>query len=69
VRPGDVFVAYRYVELDKRLYHYPKESDKLENARTAIGELIVLKVGERGSTALVTYASDALVLGDAVERR
>ena len=37
--------------------------------RTAIGELVVLKVEERASTALVTYASDGLSLGDVVERR
>jgi hypothetical protein len=70
VKPGDVFIAYRDVYLDKRLYHYPHDSDdKLRSARRAIGELLVVKVGERGSTALVTYASDALALGDAVERR
>jgi hypothetical protein len=31
--------------------------------------LIVLKVGEKASSALVTYSSDALSLGDFVERR
>jgi hypothetical protein len=69
VRPGDVFIVYRNVELDRRLYNVPKEASKLQNARRAVGELIVVKVGERAATAVVSYASDGLVLGDAVERR
>ena len=69
VKPGDVFVVYRNVELDGRLYKVPKEAKKLKGVRTAIGELVVLKVEERASTALVTYASDGLSLGDAVERK
>jgi hypothetical protein len=68
-KSGDVFIAYRNAVLDGRLYKLPDDAKKLKGARTAIGELIVLKVGERGSTALVTYASDALTLGDVVERR
>jgi hypothetical protein len=68
-KPGDVFIAYRNLDLDKRLYSFPIEAAKLKGTRAAIGELILIKVGERGSTALVTYASDALALGDAVERR
>jgi hypothetical protein len=35
----------------------------------AIAEVAVLKVEEKSSTALVTYSTDALVLGDRVERR
>ena len=69
VKPGDVFVVYRDVTVDNRLYSLPKEAKKLKDVRTAIGELIVLKVEERASTALVTYASDGLSLGDVVERR
>ena len=69
VKPGDIFIVYREIDLDQRLYDLPKEVEKLKRTRTAIGELIVLKAGERASTALVTYASDALVPGDAVERR
>lgn len=69
VKAGDVFLVYRNVEVDKRLYDVPKEAQKLKGTRTAVGEMIVLKVGERASTALVTYASDVLVQGDAVERR
>jgi hypothetical protein len=69
VNPGDIFIVYRDVTFDKTLYPYPKEIEKLKGQRLAIGELIVVKVGERASTALVTYSSDALSLGDAVERR
>jgi len=69
VKPGDVFVVYRNLAQDKRLYNIPKEAKKLKDVRTAVGELVVLKVEERASTALVTYASDGLSLGDAVERK
>ena len=69
VKPGDIFIAYRNVEFDRQLYPFPKEINKLKGQRTAIGELIVVKVGERASTALVTYSTDALSLGDSVERR
>jgi hypothetical protein len=69
VNAGDSFIVYRQLEMDDRLYDFPKEANKLATARRAVGELIVLKVGERAATALVTYASDGLALGDAVERR
>ena len=69
VKPGDVFIAYRTENIDRRLFSYSKEVNKLQGQRTAIGELIVLKVGEKASSALVTYSSDALSLGDSVERR
>ena len=69
VKPGDVLIVFRDVELEKRIYDLPKEASRLKGSRTAIGEMIVVKVGERASTAVVTFASDALALGDAVERR
>jgi hypothetical protein len=69
VQPGDVFIVYRTIDLDERLTRLPEEARKLRGTRTAIGELIVVKTGERASTAVVTYASDALALGDSVERR
>ena len=69
VKPGDLFIVYRGEQLDHRLFSYPKEVEKLRGQTAAIGELIVLKVGEKASTALVTYSSDALSLGDFVERR
>ncbi len=69
VNAGDIFIVFREMQFDERLYNVPREAQKLRGIRTAIGELIVIKVNERASTALVTYASDALSLGDAVERR
>ena len=69
VKPGDIFIAYRSEAFDRRLFSYSKDVNKLKGQRTAVGELIVLKVGEKASTALVTYSSDALSLGDSVERR
>ena len=69
VKPGDIFIAFKTVGLDGQLYRLPKEAERLRNQRVAVGELIILKVGERASTALVTYATDGIALGDAVERR
>jgi hypothetical protein len=69
VKPGDVFIAYRTEQFDRRLFPYSKDVNKLKRQRRAIGELIVLKVGEKASSALVTYSSDSLSLGDVVERR
>lgn len=69
VNAGDVFVVYRPVELDGQLYALPKESKKLEDHQTAVGELVILKVEERASTALVTYAMAGVSAGDSVERR
>jgi hypothetical protein len=34
-----------------------------------IGELVVIKVRERAATALVTFTSDGVSLGDLVELR
>ena len=69
VKPGDVFIVFRDVETEQRLYDLPKEVSRLKKTHNAIGELIVVKVGERAATALVTYAADGLALGDSVERR
>jgi hypothetical protein len=69
VKPGDLFIAYRIESFDRRLFSYSKDINKLRAQRTAIGELVVLRVGEKASSALVTYSSDALSLGDFVERR
>lgn len=69
VKPGDSFIIYKNVNPDERLYDLPKESDKVKSARRAVGELIVLKVEERASSALVTYATEEISLGDSVERR
>jgi LysM domain len=69
VKPGDLFIVYRDVDIHRTLYHYPKEVKKLKNARVAVGELLVVKVAERAATALVTYSTDGLILGDTIEPR
>jgi hypothetical protein len=70
VKPGDIFIVYRGIDFDQRLFPGDEEElEKLKNARTAVGEIIVMQVGERASSALVTYATDALSLGDEIERR
>jgi hypothetical protein len=69
VRVGDQFIVFQRTNLDNRLYTLPEETRLLRQERRAVGELIVLKTGERASTALVTYAADALSAGDPVERR
>jgi hypothetical protein len=61
VKPGDLFIAFRDVPADLR--------ENGEKARTAVAELVILKVEERASTALVTYSDDAVGQGDVVERR
>jgi hypothetical protein len=68
-KPGDLFIVYRYVDIHRTLYHYPKEVKKLKNVRMAVGELLVVKVAERAATALVTYSTDGLILGDTIEPR
>jgi hypothetical protein len=69
VKPGDLFIVYRHLETDDALYKLPHDVKKITVGRAAIGELLIVKVGERAATALVTYASDGLTMGDAVERR
>jgi hypothetical protein len=69
VRPGDVLMVSRAVEIDRQLYKVPSEADRLEGHRTAIGEIVLLKVNERASTALVTYSMEGISAGDFVERR
>ena len=67
VKPGDFFIVFRDVELKDGSRVTGREIR--EKAKTAIGEVVVLKVEERASTALVTYSDDVIVLGDVVERR
>jgi hypothetical protein len=69
VNLGDLFIIYRHVEIDERLFPAPREVKRLEYSPAAIGELIVVRVGERASAAFVTYATDAVTLGDIVEHR
>ena len=69
VQLGDLFIIYRHVDFDQRLFPAPREVKRLDYSPAAIGELIVVRVGERASAALITYATDAVTLGDIVERR
>ena len=69
VKPGDLFLVYRTPDLDHRLFPNPPEVEKIEHVYSAVGEVMVVKTGERAATAVVTYATDALYLGDEVELR
>jgi hypothetical protein len=55
-KTGDLFIVFR-------------DHPKVENVRTAIAEVVILKVEDTSSSALVTYSDDAISLGDVVERR
>jgi LysM domain len=62
VKTGDVFIVFRDVPAaDLR--------EGNEQARTAIAEVVILRVEEKASTALVTYSADVIGRGDLVERR
>jgi len=68
VKPGDILIVYRPVEIETKLYAL-KESQRLRNEKTAIGELVVLNVELVASSALVTYSSIGISAGDYVERK
>jgi hypothetical protein len=69
VKPGDLFIIYREWNSDDMAPYLPEEAEKLRATHTAVGELLILKVGERAATALVTYSTDGIGLGDSVESR
>jgi hypothetical protein len=56
-KPGDLFIVYRDIDT--------ADGKK----KTAIGEVVILRVEDRASTALVTYSTSGIALGDSVERR
>jgi hypothetical protein len=56
-KPGDLFIVYRDINT--------ADGKK----KTAVGELVILRVEDRASTALVTYSTSGISLGDSVERR
>lgn len=67
VKPGDLFIVFRdMAATDGSLTVDGKNPAK---RKTAIGEIVILRVEDRASTALVTYSTDGLSLGDYVERR
>jgi LysM domain len=69
VKPGDLFIVYKGMPRPSGLYSLPADAKRIRDARYAVGEIVILKVDEKASTALVTYASDAISQGDFVERR
>ena len=69
VKPGDLFIVYKHMRPVEGLYSLPPDAKRVRDARAAVGEIVILKVEDRVSTALVTYASDMISQGDAVERR
>jgi len=69
VKPGDLFIVYKSMRPMKGLYSLPHDAKRIQDARAAVGEIVILKVDEKASTALVTYASDVISQGDLVERR
>jgi hypothetical protein len=70
VESGDLFLIYRPLNLSGRFQNIDRATrELLAGERDVIGELVVLKVEERASTALITYASDGVAPGDLIERR
>jgi hypothetical protein len=67
VKTGDLFIVFRdVITMDGST---PVDSETKEKVRRAVAELVVLKVEDRASTALVTYSVDMISPGDSVERR
>jgi hypothetical protein len=58
-----------FIDLGKADSVKPGDLFIVYNGKFAIGEIAVLKVEDKVSSALVTYSTEALVLGDRVERR
>jgi len=69
VKVGDLFIVFKQLDVDTKLYDRVQRTSTLDRQRTAVAELVVLKVGERAATALVTYSVDSFSAGDPVERR
>jgi hypothetical protein len=66
-KPGDVFIVFHDVNATDGKVLMDREKNR--KARIAIAELVIVKVEDLASTALVTYATDVVSQGDAVERR
>lgn len=67
VKPGDLFIVFRDMAASDGAMVL--DGKKPEKRKTAIGEIVILRVEDRASTALVTYSTDGISLGDSVERR
>jgi hypothetical protein len=66
-KPGDLFIVFR--DMDTTDSSVSVAGKKPEKRKTAIAEIVILRVEDRASTALVTYSTDGVGLGDYVERR
>ena len=66
-KPGDTLVVFRQVDVESDAP--ASERQTIRRQKVAVGEVVILKVEERASTALVTYSVDGLVQGDDVVRR
>ena len=69
VKAGDILIVFKPVEVQSQLYPTIPGGKKVEAQRMAVGELVILKVGESAATALVTYSSLGLSARDSVARR
>jgi hypothetical protein len=67
VKPGDFLIVYRDVDVEGDALATDRQ--RVQTQKTPIGELVILKTEELASTALVTYSTDGILLGDVVERR
>jgi hypothetical protein len=67
VKLGDLFIVFRDVVTADGSTPVDRETN--QKAREAVAEVVVLKVEDRASTALVTYSADMISPGDSVERR
>ncbi len=66
VKPGDLFIVYRDMAANDSVLI---DGKKPEKQKTAIGEIVILRVEDNASTALVTYSTEGISLGDYAERR
>jgi len=66
-KPGDIFIVFH--DVDGANGKVLADKEKGQKARIAVAELVIVKVENLASTALVTYASDVVSQGDAVEQR
>jgi hypothetical protein len=71
VQVGDNFRVLRRFHKDSvSLFNradYNRNRATFDNARKVIGELVILRVEPNASTALITYSSQDISLGDGVE--
>ena len=70
IQTGNLFFIYRPLETSSPLHPLPKEAARqLSGQRQVVGGLVVLKVEELSATALITFTSQTVFSGDAIELR